>query len=339
MRTARLGLIGTGFIGEVHLRALRHNPRAEVRALADLDERRLHQAQEAFQVPNVYTDVRSMLQREELDGVIIATPDHLHREPVELVAEAGVNILLEKPIATTIPDAERIIEVTRQRNVKLMLGFILRFTLPYLQLREKITSGEVGEPTLAYAKRAVNTTEARRLAGRCTVNEYLAVHDIDTILWNLGTDVESVYATRGEFVLKQQGLNTPDWYWTMFRFRNGATAVTQAHWGMPDAFPNYPESELLITGTRGAVQLRLAGQQLQFSSADRFEQPDVSYGFSAEDAGAFRKEDEHFTDCIIEDRQPIVGGVDGLNALKIVLAAEDSIRSGQPVPVTLQRPE
>jgi predicted dehydrogenase len=338
MAAARLGLIGAGFIGEVHLRALRHNARANVCAVADVDESRLHQAQATFEIPKIYTDVRGMLQDEQLDGVIVATPDHLHREPVELAAEAGVHILLEKPIATTIADAERIIEVTRQRNVKLMLGFILRFTLPYLQLHDKITSGELGQPTMAYAKRAVNTTEARRLAGRCTVNEYLAVHDIDTILWNMGTDVESVFATRGEFVLKEQGLNTPDYYWTMMRFRNGATAVTQSHWAMPAAFPNYPESELLITGSRGAVQLRLAGQQLQFSSDDRYEQPDVSYGFSAEDAGAFRKESEHFTDCIIEDRQPLVGGIDGLNALKIVLAAEESIRSGQPIPVTLDQP-
>src|SRR6266581_2406466 len=98
MHTARLGLIGSGFIGEVHLRALRYNTRAQVRALADVDERRVRQAQEAF----------------------------------------------EKPIATTIADAERIIEVTRQRKVKLMLGFILRFTLPYLQLRQKVTGGELG---------------------------------------------------------------------------------------------------------------------------------------------------------------------------------------------------
>ncbi len=339
MRAARLGLIGAGFIGEVHLRALRHNAQAELRAVADVDERRLSWAQATFQVPKVYTDVRDMLEKEQLDGVIIATPDHLHREPVELAAEAGVDILLEKPIATTVADAERIIQVTRQRQVKLMLGFILRFTLPYLQLHQKVIGHELGETTMAYAKRTVNATEARRLAGRCTVNEYLGVHDIDTILWNMGTDVESVYAARGEFVLKEQGLNTPDYYWTMVRFRSGATAVVQSHWAMPDAFPNYPESELLITGTRGAVQLRLAGQQLQFSSDERYEQPDVSYGFSAEDAGAFRKEDEHFTDCIIQGRQPLVGGIDGLNALKIVLAAEESIRSRQPVPVALQSPE
>jgi hypothetical protein len=86
MPAARLGLIGAGFIGEVHLRALRHNARAEVRALADLDEVRLRQAQAAFQVPKVYTDTRAMLASEALDGVIIATPDHLHREPVELAA-------------------------------------------------------------------------------------------------------------------------------------------------------------------------------------------------------------------------------------------------------------
>src|SRR5438105_13386376 len=101
MPTARLGLIGTGFIGEVHLRALRHNARAEVRALADVDKGRLRKAQEAFEVPNVYTDVRTMLQSEELDGVIIATPDHLHREPVELAALGFSSMMLTPASATS----------------------------------------------------------------------------------------------------------------------------------------------------------------------------------------------------------------------------------------------
>ncbi len=339
MDTARIGLIGAGFIGEVHLRALAFNRRADVRAIADVNERRAREMAERFHVPRTYTDVRQMLEQERLDGVIIATPDQLHREPAELAAQAGVHIMLEKPIATTVEDAEAIIAAAQRNNVKLMIGFILRFTLPYQQLRQKVVSGEIGTPTMAFGKRTVNASEARRLAGRCTVNDYLSIHDTDTILWNMGTDVESVYAQNGSFVLKEQGLNTPDYYWTMLRFRNGATAVTHSHWAMPAAFPNYPESELLMTGTRGAVHLHLAGQHLWYASDTSYEHPDVSYGFTAEDAGAFRKEDEHFTDCIIEDRQPLVTGVDGLNALKIILAADESIRTGQPVKVSLQPPQ
>jgi len=338
MDRARIGLIGAGFIGEVHLRALAFNRRADVRAIADVDARRAREMAERYHVPATYADVADMLAQEKLDGVIIATPDQLHRQPAELAAQAGVHILLEKPIATTVADAEAIIAAARAHRVKLMLGFILRFTLPYLQLRQKIVSGEVGTPTMAFGKRTVNSIEATRLAGRCTVNDYLSIHDTDTILWNLGTDVESVYAQRGSFVLKEQGLDTPDYYWTMMRFKNGATAVTHSHWAMPRAFPNYPESELLITGTKGAVHLHLAGQHLWFAGDTAYEHPEVSYGFAAEDAGAFRKEDEHFTDCIIEDRQPLVGGVDGLNALKVILAADESIRTGQPVPVRLQPP-
>jgi predicted dehydrogenase len=338
MERARIGVIGAGFIGEVHLRALAFNRRADVRAIAEVDAERGRDVQRRFNVPNVYTDVREMLEKEQLDGVVVATPDQLHREPVELAAQAGVHVLLEKPIATTVEDAEAIIDVTRKAGVKLMLAFVLRFTLPYQQLRAKIEAGEVGTPTMAYGKRAVSSPEAHRLAGRCTVNDYLSIHDTDTILWNMGTDVESVYAQRGSFVLKEQGLDTPDFYWTMLRFKSGATAVTHSHWAMPVAFPNAPESELLITGTKGAVHLRLAGQHLVFANDSGFEAPDVSYGFAAPDAGSFRKEDEHFTDCIIEDREPLVGGIDGLNALKVILAADESIRTGQPVKVELQDP-
>jgi len=338
MERARIGVVGVGFIGEVHLRALRANARADVRAVVDVDEARLRAMQERYAVPRAYTDLQQMLEREELDGVVIATPDHLHREPVELAAAAGLHILLEKPIATTIEDAERIIAVTRANRVRLQLGFVLRFTAPYRALHQQVESGVLGRITSAYAKRALGAWEARRLAGRCTVSQYLAVHDIDTILWHMGTEVVSVYSVAGSFVLSAQGLDTPDYYWTTLRFRDGATAVVHSHWAMPDAFPNYPESELLLTGTAGSAHLHLAGQHLQVATADRFLAPDVSYGFAFEDAGAFHAEDEHFTACILEGREPLVGGIDGLNTLRVVLAAEESVRSGQPVAVELTPP-
>lgn len=339
MDRVRLAVIGSGYIGEVHLRALRSNAHADIRAVVDPDEARLRYVQGTYGVPHIYTNMRDMLESEELDGVVIATPDHLHRESVELAAAAGLHILLEKPIATNLADAEQIIEVSRKHNVKLMLAFILRFVLPYRQLHQKVIEGEIGYLTMAFAKRLVRRAEARRIAGRCTVNEYLSVHDVDTILWNMGTDVDSVYASCGEFVLKEQGLDTPDYYWTMIRYRNGATAVNLSHWAMPDAFPARPESELLVTGTKGNLHLHLDGKQFQFSTNDHFEYPDVSYGFRAEDAGAFRLEGEHFTDCIRSNSQPIVSGIDGLNTLRIVLAAERSIHKDGPVRVDLESPE
>jgi predicted dehydrogenase len=337
MDSARIALIGAGTIGEVHLRALRAIARADVRAVVDTDAERLRYIQDRYNVPNGYLDVRSMLEQEQLDGAIIATPDHLHRESVELAATAGLNILLEKPIATNLADAERIIDVSQKHNVRLMLGFILRFVAPYRELHQMIVEDKIGQPTMAYAKRAARSTEARRIAGRCTVNQYLSVHDIDVILWNMGHDVGAVYATCGKFVLKHQGLDTPDYYWTMVHYRNGATAVAHSHWAMPDAFPPRPESELLVTGTKGSAHLHLDGKQLQVTTNDHFEQPDVTYGLRTEDAGAFRAEDEHFVDCILRDSEPVVNGIDGLNALKIILAAEESIRSSRPVRVEMDQ--
>src|SRR5688572_1236494 len=94
---ARIGVIGVGQIGEAHIKALTTSGKAEVVAIADLDERLLQSRRSTYGIPATYVDVAEMLEHEKLDGVVVATPDEHHRAPVEAVAAAGIPLLLEKP--------------------------------------------------------------------------------------------------------------------------------------------------------------------------------------------------------------------------------------------------
>ncbi|MGC9529625.1 MAG: Gfo/Idh/MocA family protein [Candidatus Bipolaricaulaceae bacterium] len=143
----------------------------------------------------MYETCGEMLEREQLDGVIIATPEHLHVDPVVQAAEAGCHIFLEKPMARTLDQADQVIAACRGNRCKLMIGYILRFEPAYIEIKRAVAGGNIGEFKSAYGRRNGTIDEARRLGGRTTVTNYIAVHDIDQILWyHPGVEVRSVYA-------------------------------------------------------------------------------------------------------------------------------------------------
>jgi predicted dehydrogenase len=336
MEPLRLGVIGVGLMGEGHVASNQRNALGKIVAICNRGKERLDHVQQEYGIPAAYQDYNEMFAKEKLDGVIIATPDGAHVGPAKAAAAAGVHILLEKPIATNLPEAEAVVAACREAGVKLQVGFVLRFTTPYLVLRQQILAGEVGRPTMVYASRCVAKREAKRIGVHRDVLQAVSIHDIDTMLWNFGTDVESVYAVKGGDVLKDL-LNTPDYYWTTLNYRNGLKGVSLGHWAMPDTFPLFVSCEMLVTGTDGSAQLRLSGQDMNVISDKSYTCPDTVFAFNlAGGSQAFREEGEQFCRCIIDDVEPLVTGRDGLNALKVCLAAEESAETGRPVPVSLE---
>ena len=326
----RIGVIGVGYMGEVHIMGMQGSGRGDVVAISDLAQDRLKSLQETYSIPTTYTDYHEMLDAEELDGVVIATPDELHREPVEAAAKAGVHILLEKPIATTMADAEAIARAVDEADVRCVMGFSLRFAPDYRVVKERFTGGELGQPTTAFMKRACTVGEARRLYGRCSVNEYLAVHDIDFLLWVFGTDVKSIYTVKSDFRVHETW-GTADHYWNTITWKNGATASVLATWGMPAAYPMDVDHVALIIGTSGfaRIGLGLGGQQLHMGTDETFMMPEA-FGLPS-----FLKEAANFADVIQGKDEPIATLRDGLNAYRMVAAGDESVRCGQPVEVDL----
>lgn len=337
MGPLRLGLVGVGLMGQGQIESNQNNALGRIVAIAARNPERLELIRGRYDIAKAYTDYREMFAKEDLDGVIVCTPDDFHREPVEDAAAAGIHVLVEKPIATTLADGEAMVSACEKAGVKLMVGFVLRFTTPYLVLRQRLQAGELGQPTMVFASRAVSKVETRRVGAHRTALQALAVHDIDTVLWNFGTDIESVYCARGDHQFKEE-FDIADYYWTTLRYGNGFTAVVLSHWAMPEAYPSFVTCEMLVTGTSGSAHLKLAGEDLNVVTDKQYQCPDVVFAFSvAGGSHAFRSELEHFCQSIRSGREPLVTGRDGLNALRITVAAEESARLGQAVPVSLER--
>ena len=158
MNKTGFGVIGTGIVGGAWHSHVYHNlPGAELVAVCDLDEGRAREIAERYSVPHVFTDFRDLLARDDIVAVSIATPDFAHRDLAVAAAKAGKHILVEKPLATTVEDADAILEAVEEAGVKLMVDFHNRVNPPFVQARQSVLDGELGELKYIYA-RLSNTT-------------------------------------------------------------------------------------------------------------------------------------------------------------------------------------
>jgi len=326
----RIGIIGVGFIGEYHVQSFQSLPEAQVVAICDVNEARLAEIKGRYDVPAAYTNYSEMLRKENLDGIMIATADHLHREPAQAVAAAAIPFILEKPIATTLLDAEAIINAAERAGVTTVQGLSMRFNPPYVALRKRWVTGDFGAPHTAYFARIVNISEARRFQGRASVNQYVACHDFDFLLSLIGADVDTMYALRTDSRAYQE-TGEADSYWNLIKWRNGAAASVLITWGMPAAF-SLVEDECLIIGTKGSAEKDRANH-LRFvtDEADETVPPDPNWSGLDE----YQNQARSFVDVIQGRAQPAATLMDGLRAQKLVWAAEESAKTGEPVDVTL----
>jgi myo-inositol 2-dehydrogenase/D-chiro-inositol 1-dehydrogenase len=149
-KTVKLGIIGLGNIGQLHLRHGLNLPNAEVVAVADTSVKALDRAK-TLGIKKGYSDYVELLKDPQVDAVVISLPTHLHLKCTQQAAEAKKDVFLEKPIAVTVEQANEVISVTQRNGVKLMLGYPLRFNKQFLQAKENLENGLFGDVEYVHA--------------------------------------------------------------------------------------------------------------------------------------------------------------------------------------------
>lgn len=333
-----VGLIGTGLWGGLHATVYSASDGVELLSVADIVEERA-QAVAAKTGATAYTDYRKLLEDDRIKAVSIVTPDFAHTEIALAAAQAGKHILCEKPLATTVEDCELIVSAADKAGVKLMVDFHARWGPTFLRAREAVQEGKIGEPQHVYYRlsdRIFVPTEMLSWASKSTVMWFIGSHSIDTIRWLLDDEVKRVFSVSGSRVLKGMGIDTPDYYQTTLEFEGGATAVIENSWIMPNTMPNIVDIKCTLVGSKGAVYLDGSHHR----AVEEYTQTDASYPdvfvmptIYGEQKGFAADSIRHFIDCVVNDREPMVTGQDGLAVTKAICAAEESIRTGQPVEI------
>lgn len=324
----RTAVIGLG-IGKVHVAEYKKHPRAKVVALVDLDEERLAASSAEYQVLGFRT-IPEMLANVRLDAASICTPPACHAEQVEQLAQAGVHVLVEKPMAPSLADCRRMISAAERAGVKLMVGQKKRFSPLYAFLKRRFADA-FGEPRWAAIKYALGRVDKSWFwveddgGGPILEN---AIHVFDLVRFLMG-DVETVYAAGGNLFRPDVGTQI-DTAAVTLKLANGGYASIACGYGSEWGFA---EERISIATTR--VCCEASGP---FDRADRLRyiyrtDPRRPQEIIFEEPSGFTEEIAEFVEAIEQDRPPAVTGEDAARSIAVALAVKQSIRESRPVRV------
>lgn len=330
MNKLRVGVIGVGIIGAMHAQVYAESPLCELVALAEPLPARAAEMGARFGV-RTYSDYNAMLASEQLDVVSVANRDVDHAAAAVAVARAGVHLLLEKPIAPTLAAADAIIAAIEQAGVKSMINFTLRFDPTYIDAYERIQQGEIGQVMTMFGRRIGTVLGAQYYGPWTDILISTGIHELDAMCWYSGSRVKHVYGEAAKGV--HQGIRGDDGYMVLLRFANGAIGNLETSWLLPTTYAPGLGSRFDIVGQRGGIFIENVNERIAICTEQKFYHPDVAYWpvQRGQAVGALRNSLTHFLTCIHTNQQPIVGVHEGREALRLVLAIQESCQTGKVV--------
>jgi UDP-N-acetyl-2-amino-2-deoxyglucuronate dehydrogenase len=356
----RTGIIGCGKVGHIHARALRENPESDFSAVCDKAGDRSAAFARQYGV-RAYADLGEMLARERLDAVIVGTPHPFHAEPTIRAAEAGVHVLVEKPLAANLADCDAMIAACRSAGVRLGSISQRRWYLPVQRVRRAIDEGKLGKPALAmvtmlgWRDQAYYASDPWRgkwstEGGGVLVNQ--APHQLDILLWLMGPVVELV----GYFEnMNHPYIEVEDTAIAIMRFAGGALGnIVVSNSQKPGLY-----AKVHVHGDNGAsVGVQTDGGAMFVAGMSSVAEPPINdlWTVSGEEAISeeWKKEDfalfstidatshyhglqvADFLRAIATGRQPAVTGDEGRAAVELFTAIYRSQRDHKPIRFPLE---
>jgi myo-inositol 2-dehydrogenase/D-chiro-inositol 1-dehydrogenase len=322
MKKVKLGLVGLGGMGLIHFRNCLALESAEISAVSDLSKTARSYAQR-LNVQNVYSDYRELLKDQSIAAVIISLPNHLHKECVEAVAEAGKDIFLEKPLARNIIEGKEVLSVVKKNGVRLMVGYPMRFNSSFLALKRKMQNGALGEIQSVYsalvnsgpfqhrveddAPRPVpNWWFNKELSGGGVLLD-LGCHLINLLRWYFG-EVSNV----NSFLKHKFNLEMEDQATLIVKFKCGPIAILNVGW--------YSLEPLCKVELIGTVKQASAFETRSLGTLSKVKSVLTKSKFQE----AYFKEIEYFVSCIQNDVVPCTSGQDALEDLRVISLAYEN---------------
>jgi UDP-N-acetylglucosamine 3-dehydrogenase len=330
VKRVKYGVIGLGWFGEKHCEALSAIPGVELHSFCTRTAPRLAALAEEFGVANTYTDYNEMLADPELEAVSITTMWDQHAAPTLAALKAGKHVFLEKPMASTVADCEKIVAAANASDRFFMVGHICRFNPRYAAAKAAIAEGQIGEIVSFYARRNIPAPVGATVLPKIGPIIGDGVHDTDLLLWYTGAKVISAYAQ----TVDVRHLGNPDIGWTMYRLHSGATAVLENVWFLPEKTAFQIDERMEIIGTEGSIHIHEVHPNFSVCNQDGWHSPDTTYWpeIHGKRAGALRDELAYFAQCVASGTPPtVIRPEESLEAVRACLAAEKSAATGEVV--------
>ena len=345
----KYALIGCGRISTNHIKAALNN-KLDIVAVCDIDETHMGSLLEKHGLENDekirrYTDYKQLIQENnDIELISIATESGLHAEIALYCIEHGINVIIEKPMAMSMADADRIIRLSEEKHVKVSACHQNRFNIAVQEMRKALENGRFGKLSHGSIHVRWNRNEGYYTQapwrgtwaqdGGALMNQ--CIHGIDLLRWMMGDEVDEVYGvTRQQF---HDYLEAEDIGMAVVKFKNGAIATIE---GTTNVYPKNLEETLYLFGEKGTV--KLGGTSTNnidvWDFADESEADAKNKGLEEETCNVYGNGHTSLfadvIDAIKNDRKPYVDAVAGRNALEMILSIYKSQKTGQPVKLPL----
>jgi predicted dehydrogenase len=328
LKEINLGIVGLGNQGKVSLHNALRLKGVKVLGVADVSEKALRYAQK-IGIKNVYLNYSDLLKDKQVDAVIISLPNFLHLKGAKEAAEAGKDILLEKPLARSVEEGKKILSAVRKNSVKLMIGYELRFDPVLRKIHDEIADGLFGSVQIAeatnvsagpFSPRAESVGPSqvpswwfdRELTGGGALLD-LGSHMIDLLIWNFG-EVSYVKSHLG-YMFRT---DLEDVASCAIKFKDGPIATMKVGWFSKDLMLSFQ-----VCGTAKNMLARIFPQSTSKIALRR-----VKSTFGLHNRDSYYLELEHFMNCLRKGEQPQPSGDDGLRGLEVIqLAYENALNN------------
>jgi len=338
----RIAITGTGFISRVHAQAVQNIPSIELVAVVNHRSESMADFAQAYQIPRRYANVEELLNDGQIEALVVGTPNFLHAPQAITALNAGVHVLVEKPMAMNTQEADHMLTASQRSGALLMVAHCWRFDPEVNWLREQVANGKVGSVirTKGYGVHTDwgpgNWFTKRKFAGGGAVVD-MGIHALDTARYLLGDpEPESVYARIGTYYRDRRSssvgpgqpeYNVDDTGIILVNWQGGAVSYIESGWWQYHS--DGPEAATQIYGTKGFGQL--FPTHLKLGGGIRVD-PGFSYPRQPHaPQSMYDAQMRYFVDCIQNRQIPNPGGKEGLTNIRILEAAYESSRGGEIV--------
>jgi predicted dehydrogenase len=333
MNKIRIGFLGVAHIhADNYVAAIKKLPNCEVVAAFDEDKELGKEFSKKFNV-NYYENIDQLLKRDDVDAVIITAENVKHHGYAVKAAEARKHILCEKPIATTVEDADDMIKRAEKAGVKFQTCFVMRYHSTSILVKNLIDEGRIGRVVALIGTNKLNSSLplVRRwftditLSGGGAVMDH-TVHLADLIRWYTNSEAAMVYTEIGKNV--NRNINVEDNFLTTLIMENGAVGHIDGGWSYAAGLYTWGSLTMEVLGTEGVILLDAFRQNISYIGSEK---PNDKLSWHYYGCDCNLEMIKSFVECITKDKKPVASGFDGRQGVAITLASYESAKVGKPV--------
>lgn len=342
MKRLAVGVIGTGWCGGIRAIACARSALVEELHIAETNPDRLREMVELTQPVTATADWRELVASDRIDAVMVSTtPEPLHYSMAKAALEAGKHVLLEKPMALTLDEADELIAIADTKNLKFTIGYSQRFNSKQAMIKRAVTDGTLGQVTSILLSRHITRSLGAKIGARTKLSPAAmeATHDLDFAFWCLEPRRPVRVYSQNAWGVREASLGVPDTQYLIVTMDDGTVVNVGAGMSLPAGYPNQSTTWMEVLGTEGAILADASHRDIVLNTVDKGAQFPLSTmpGEFVDHiyAGPMERETTHFLEAVAYDRPVMVDAHMARVTMEVYIAADLSAELNEVISLPL----